>query len=259
MIGLFDSGVGGLSVLRALEQLLPNESFVYFSDSARFPYGKKTAAELTLYTTQITSFLIGCNIEMLVVPCHTASTLALPTLRTTFSIPIVGMIEPTLAALKKTTVNKRIAIMGTEGTIQSEVYQKAIQKELPGSLLFPLTCPQLERKIELGETDTQELIRNCVRPILGKDVDTLLLACTHYPHVKKEIEEELDAGTIVLDPSLSVAQEVKRQLKKQSPSIEGPQHTFYTSGDLETFQRFLDRFLPKSHFEVHSIRLAIPK
>src|SRR5262249_1532106 len=150
------------------------------------------------------SFLISHEVEMVVVPCHTASALALPALKEVFPIPMVGMIEPTIKALKEAT-NGRIALMGTEGTIHSGIYQKAIELELPESTVFPLTCPQLEQKIELGETDTQGLIRQCLKPILGQGIDTLLLACTHYPHLRKEIEEELDPETIVLDPALSMA------------------------------------------------------
>lgn len=251
MIALFDSGVGGLTVLYALEQLLPNESFIYFSDSAHFPYGKKSAAELIHYTSQITGFLLSHNIEMLVIPCHTASALALPTLRETFPIPMIGMIEPTIAALKKMEKNQRIALMATEGTINSGIYQKAIQKELPEAELFPLTYPQLEQKIEQGQQDTQELIREYVRPILGKKIDVLVLACTHYPHVRKQIEEELDSETVVLDPSLSIAQEVTQMVK--SSNNLSPKHLFYTSGDLEIFKQFLETHPPRASFEIKTI------
>lgn len=252
MIGLFDSGVGGLSVLKALEQLLPHTTFIYFSDSAHFPYGKKSAAELIRYTSQITSFLLSHEVEMIVVPCHTASALALPALKETFPIPIVGMIEPTIRALKEAG-SKKIAMMGTEGTIHSRIYQEAIQKQLPGSTVFPLTCPQLEQKIELGETDTQDLIKQCLKPILGQGVDTLLLACTHYPHLRKEIEEELDPETVVLDPALSVAAEVKMMVKEGSGT---PKHLFYTSGNLEIFKRFLETHPPRGKYVVEKVDFA---
>lgn len=254
MIGLFDSGVGGLTVLYALEQLLPNESFIYFSDSAHFPYGKKSTAELIRYTSQITAFLLSHNIEMLVIPCHTASALALPTLRANFPIPMIGMIEPTVKALKGMAKNQRIALMATEGTINSGIYQAAIKKELPGAELFTLTYPQLEQKIEQGEQDTQELIKECLRPILGKKIDVLVLACTHYPHVRKQIEEELDSETVVLDPSFSIAQEVSQMIKPgNSPT---PKHLFYTSGDLELFQKFLNHHPPRAPFEVQKIEFS---
>lgn len=248
MIALFDSGIGGLTVLKALEKLLPHTQFIYFSDSAHFPYGKKSAAELIRYTSQITSFLLSHGVEMLVVPCHTASALALPALKEIFPIPMIGMIEPTLKALKGAARNRRIALMGTEGTIHSGMYQEAIHRELPGSTLFPLTCPQLEQKIEHGELDTQNLIRECLQPILGKQVDTLVLACTHYPHLRKEIEEELDPETVVLDPALSVAEEVAKRVKEESGAA--PKHLFYTSGNIESFKRFLESHPPRGEFAV---------
>lgn len=251
MIGLFDSGVGGLTVLKALEKLLPNTSFIYFSDSAHFPYGKKNAAELIRYTSQITSFLMSHGIELLVIPCHTASALALPALKETFPIPIVGMIEPTVKALKEAK-SKRIGLMGTEGTIHSGIYQKAIELELR-STVFPLTCPQLEQKIELGDTDTQGLIRECLKPILGQGIDTLLLACTHYPHLRKKIEEELDPETVVLDPALSVAEEVKKMVNEDSGT---PKHLFYTSGNVEIFKQFLETHPPRDKYVVEKVDFA---
>ena len=250
MIGLFDSGVGGITVLKVLEQLLPNESFVYFSDSAHFPYGKKTPAELISYTTQITSFLLTHNIKLLVIPCHTASALALPTLQNLFSIPMIGMVEPTVKALKRE--NKRIAILATEATIQSGIYQNAIQREIKDAVLFPLTSPELIQRVEMGEPIPQELVRSCLKPILGKQVDTLLLASTHFPHLKKEIAEELDPQTIVLDPALSVAEEVIRQLERSANQT--PEHLFYTSGNLELFQKFLKSNPPRAKFEVRAFK-----
>ncbi len=254
-IALFDSGVGGLSVLKALEHLLPNQSFIYFSDSAHFPYGKKSIAQLLRYTSQITAFLLSHNVQMIVIPCHTASTRVLPTLAGSFPIPMIGMVEPTINALKTMTQNRRMAIMGTEGTIGSGIYQQAIEKELPGSVLFPLTCPELEQKIERGESDVQELIRECVKPILGKQVDTVILACTHYPHIRKKIEEELDPETRVLDPSLSIAEEVKKRMSVEE--TESPKHLFYTSGDLEIFKQFLETHPVKGVFELQKVDLSV--
>ncbi|MBS0629545.1 MAG: glutamate racemase [Verrucomicrobia bacterium] len=256
-IALFDSGVGGLSVLKALEHLLPHQSFIYFSDSAHFPYGKKSLPELLRYTSQITAFLISLGAKMIVVPCHTASTLVVPTLRENFPIPMIGMIEPTIKALKKMTLNRRIAIMGTEGTIGSGIYQRAIEKELPGSTLFPLTCPQLEQKIERGQSDVQDLIRHCVKPILGQEIDTLILACTHYPHIRNEIEEELDPQTRALDPSLSIAEEVKMRAKCEE--LEPVKHLFYTSGDVESFKSFLKMHPVKGAFEMQKVDLGVPR
>ncbi len=252
-IGLLDSGVGGFSVLQAIEQVLPNQEVLYFGDSAHFPYGEKTPAEITRFTTQITAFLLSKNIQLLVIACHTASALALETLQANFPIPIIGMIVPTMNVLQQTTKDKRIAILGTKATVQSEIYQKAILNNFPEATLFPLSSLELEAKIQEAGPIPQELIRKCVEPILGQDVDTLILACTHYPHIKLEIEEELDSETVVLNPSLAVAKQIKAQLEQTPPAAF--QHTIYTSGELEAFKRFLTDHPLKANFTLEQMAL----
>jgi glutamate racemase len=202
-IGIFDSGVGGFSVLQAIEAILPNEDILYFADNAHFPYGEKTPAEILRYATQVTAFLFTQNVKLLIIACHTASIYASQNLKKAFPLPILGMIDPTINTLKYTTKNGRVALLGTKATINSGIYQEKIQKAIPNATLFPLICPELEQKIELGDNNTQRLICSCSAPILGQNVDTLLLACTHYPLIKGAIEEELDPCTVVLNPSLN--------------------------------------------------------
>jgi len=254
-IGLLDSGVGGISVLQALQKLLPHENFIYFADSVHFPYGEKSPLEVTRYTSQITAFLLSQNIQMLVVACHTASAMSLNSLQANFPIPVIGMIQPTLATLKKVTKNRRIGILGTKGTIQSDVYQKAIRETFEDAVIFPIVCLELEKKIENNEVISQELIKECLKPILGQEIDSLLLVCTHYPHIQLEIEQELDPQTTVINPSLSVAEEVKKQLKETPSSSHEPHHILYTSGNLKDLKKFLNKHPLKASFEVKEITL----
>lgn len=249
-IGIFDSGIGGLTVLQAIETLLPHEDILYFADTAHFPYGKKNPAEILRLSSQITAFLFTQNVKLLILGCHTVSACAEKKLKNAFPVPILGMIRPTMQILSQTTKNNRIAILATETTIQSGIYQKEIEKTIPGATIFTLTCPELAEKIEHDDPNTQKLIQACVDPILGQNVDTLLLACTHYPHLKRAIAEELDPETIVLNPALAVAEAAKLMLKDPKETNHTPHHTFFVSGDTDSFQKFLDRHPPKGAYSL---------
>lgn len=249
-IGLFDSGVGGLTILEALETLFPHEDILYFADTDHFPYGEKNPAEILRYASQITAFLFNMNAKLQIIGCHTASACAEKNLKNAFPFPILGMIQPTIDVLMQTTKNQRIAILSTETTIQTGVYQKEIKKALPEAVIFPLSCPKLAEKIEYGESDSQNLIQACVAPILDQDIDLLLLACTHYSYLQRAIEEELDPNTIVLNPALAVAKSARTMLKEPSDPYHVPHHTFYVSGDTESFQQFLEKHPPKGTFSL---------
>lgn len=252
-IGIFDSGIGGLTLLQAIETLLPHEDILYFADTAHFPYGEKDALEILRLASQVTGFLFTQNVKLLLIACHTIST-CLQNLKKAFPFPILGMIEPSIELLTKTKGN-RIALFATNATIHSQVYQKAIQKKLPKATLFPISCPDLIEKIEYLVPNTQPLIKSCVSPILDQNIDTLLLASTHLPHFKRAIEEELDPKTTVLNPALAVAQSVKEllyMLHKTNESEYSPHHTFYISGDTLFFQNFLETHPPKAKYSIRT-------
>lgn len=251
-IGIIDSGVGGITVFQALETLLPNEDFLYFCDNANFPYGKKTGPEITRSLSQATAFLLTKNIKFLVIACHTASIYALVTLKDIFPIPIIGMVESTVETLKQTSSKGRIAIMATEATLKSNVYQDAIHHALPYSTLFPLPCPKLAEKIESGDPNTQKTIKKCLARVQEKKIDTLLLACTHYAHLRHAIEEELPPTTIVINPALSVAQTVVVNLKDKNPTSHTPKHEFYLTGDIKPFGQFLGKHPIKGDYEIQN-------
>ncbi|MDN3505612.1 MAG: glutamate racemase [Simkaniaceae bacterium] len=251
-IGILDSGVGGLSILQAIEAELPNEDILYFADTAHFPYGEKTEAEVIRYSTQIAAFLFTQNVKLLIIGCHTASAAALKNLTNAFPLPVLGMIAPTINLLAQTTKNKRIGILATELTLRSGIYQNAI----PGAITYPLSCPELKEKIESNDPNTQPTIQACIAPLLGQEVDTLLLACTHYPHLKGAIEEELDPCTVVLNPALSVAATAKDTLKDLQNKKHKPHHTFFVSGELSPFQTFLEKHPPKAPYEIRAEKFA---
>lgn len=240
MIGIFDSGVGGLSVLAAIAAILPHEEILYFADLAHFPYGDKSRAEILRHCTQIAAFLFSQGVEILVIGCHTASALAKQPLSQLFPLPIIGMVEPTL----RTTLKGKITLLATEATIQSHVYQNAIPN------LSCISCPDLARKLQESNPDIQSTIQSCIRPLLGKQIDTLILGCTHFAFALHEIEEELDTTTQVINPALAVAQEVKRQIKHPKPKSYSAQHTLYASGKFDTFRSFVDRHPPTAPYTI---------
>lgn len=251
-IGIFDSGVGGLSLLEALEIELPHEDILYFADTTHFPYGEKTEVEILRYATQIAAFLFTQNVKLLIIGCHTASAVAHKNLQKAFPLPILGMITPTINTLAQTTKNKRIGILATQLTLRTGIYQNAI----PGAITYPLTCPELKEKIESSDPNTQSIIQACIAPLLGQEIDTLLLACTHFPHLKGAIEEELDLCTAVLNPALSVAASAKDMLKDPQNKKHKPQHTFYVSGEIAPFQAFLEKHPPKAPYEIRAEKFA---
>jgi glutamate racemase len=237
-----------LSILQAVEEELPNEDILYFADTAHFPYGEKTEAEILRYASQIAAFLFTQNVKLLIIACHTASTSCLSNLQKAFPLPILGTVEPTVRALAQTSKNKRIGVLATDVTLRTGVYQNAI----PGSITFPLSCPELKKKIEDGDPDTQKTIQSCIAPLLGQDIDTLLLACTHYPHLKGAIEEELDPCTVVLNPALAIAAAAKDLIKEPRGKKHKPQHTFFVSGDDTSFKTFLENHPPKAPYEIRT-------
>ncbi len=251
-IGIIDSGVGGITVLQALEVLLPHEDVLYFCDNANFPYGEKTGPEIVRCLSKATAFLLTKNIKLLIIACHTASVYGLKHIQDIFPIPIIGMVEPTVDTLLQTDSKGRIAIMATEATIRSNVYQDAIHQALPYSTLFPLPCPKLAEKIETGADDTQKVIKSYVESIQEKNIDTLVLACTHYAHLRHAIEEELPPKTVVINPAMSAAHAAESALKERNPETHISRHDFFVTGDIKPFGQFLEKHPLKSDYEIQN-------
>ena len=243
-VGIFDSGFGGLTVLRAINDLMPHERLVYFGDSARYPYGPKSREEVSAYSLQIAELLAErYDIKMLVVACNTASAQALPQLVERFPIPVVGMIEPGARALAMQSMGERIGVIGTVGTIGSGAYQTRLSQIAPKKRLVCAATPGFVEFVERGETDTDQvkvLAERLLRPVIDAKVQTLLLGCTHYPFLARAIGEVLGPETMLVSSSEETAFEVRHALLEAelASTSGGPADIVYlTSGDPDEFRR----------------------
>jgi len=244
-IGIFDSGVGGLTVQRALLEALPGADTVYLGDTARVPYGTKSAATVTQYSLRNARVLEAQGIDLLVVACNTASAVALPALRAALPMPVLGVVEPGARAAARATSNGRIGVIGTTGTIASGAYQAALRVLRPDAVVVARACPLLVPLAEEGWTDpADELVRGVVRrylaPLAAERIDTLVLGCTHYPLLRAAIAAELP-GVRLVDSAETVAAEVKALLP--DPSSRVATHRFLVTDTPEKFLAVASRFL----------------
>lgn len=252
-IGVFDSGVGGLTVMRELMRVLPHERFIYFGDTARVPYGNKSPHTVVRYSIENTLCLLEKNIKLLVIACNTVSALALPKLRQLFNLPIIGVIEPGAEQAVAVTCNQRIGVLGTRATIQSGAYQHAINKLAPRATIVPIACPLFVPLIEerwFNHSATQMIVREYLNPLHEQQIDTLLLGCTHYPLIGAMIQKEIGLEVKVVDSACTCAAQVAtllEQLKLLSPVLQG-KHQYYVSDDPQKF-RSLSESLFGSTFE----------
>lgn len=234
-VGVFDSGVGGLTVVAKLRHLLPHENILYVGDTARVPYGGKSAETIIRYSQEIIDLLLQRGCKMIVVACNTASALALPTLKNFYKIPLQGVINPGAAAAVKKTVTGNIGIIGTKATIASHAYLKAIHTLNPELTLFSQACPLLVPLIEEGWIDdeiTDRIIHRYLDPMLSQNIDTLVLGCTHYPLVKKRIASLVGPHIALVDSAENCALEVQQILSEErlatSSNAQGSLHTILT-------------------------------
>ena len=243
-VGIFDSGFGGLTVLRAITDLLPDEDLVYFGDSARYPYGPKDRRDVIAYSLEIAHYLVDYyNIKMLVVACNTASAFALGSLVDAFDIPVVGMIEPGARALASNGVGEEIGVIGTVGTISSGSYQERLALLAPNKRLTCAATPGFVEFVERGEVDSDQLdilAERLLRPILDAKVESLLLGCTHYPFLARAIHRVLGSNVLLVASSEETAFQVRKDLISSNaiglPDAQG-NVTYITSGDVAEFQR----------------------
>ncbi len=258
-IGVFDSGVGGLTVLRQLIDLLPEERFVYFGDTARLPYGEKSRETIIRYSIENTIFLLEKNIKLLVVACNTATAHALERLEQIFNIPVIGVIEPCVEQAIEVSKKGRIAILGTKGTIRSESYQKAILQKMPTAYVLPVACPLFVPLVEeqyMHHAAARLIVQEHLKPIREKSIDTLLLGCTHYPLLKDLIRSEVGDEVNIVDSSSACAHKVCVTLKKmglQATENATPKIEYFVSDDPLKFQmsgRFFLK-LPIEHVSLY--------
>jgi glutamate racemase len=253
-IGVFDSGVGGLTVLRALMARLPNESTLYLGDTARVPYGTKSGEVVTRYSLANARFLLEREIKLLVVACNTASAVALPALSRALPVPVIGVIEPGARAAAARTRTGRVGVIGTPGTVSSGAYQRALEQARPGSFVRARACPLFVPLAEEGWTHGEVpmlVAREYLSDMREAGVDTLVLGCTHYPLLHGIIAEVMGPGVGLVDSAEAVAEAVEAQLRASqllSPGDRPPSHAYFVTDVphrfLEVGARFLGRTLP---------------
>jgi glutamate racemase len=260
-VGIFDSGVGGLTVLREISRVLPQEDTIYFGDTARVPYGTKSPETVTRYAREITSFLVRRDIKLLVVACNTASAVALPTLKRLFSIPVVGVIEPGARRAVEVSCSGRIGVIGTAGTIRSSAYTRAIKRLNPSAEVLTKACPLFVPLAEEGWVDNQVARLTAVtylQELKDAGVDTLVLGCTHYPLLKPLIAEVMGSGVMLVDSAAETARtvaEILAQKKCLRPSSEMGNHHYYVSDIPAGFIRVGSRFLGERLGDVYQVNL----
>jgi glutamate racemase len=248
-IGVFDSGLGGLTVLRALIDLLPGEQMVYFGDTGRFPYGPKPRDEVRAHALEIADLLVERGVKALVVACNSAAAAALDELRGRYDIPVVGVIEPGLQAGMSVTTTGRVGVIGTVGTIASGAYQELAAAIDPGVELTCAACPGFVEFVEAGDVDSDQvhvLAERLLAPVRAADVDTLVLGCTHYPLLARTIGDAMGRDVVLVSSADETAFAVRDLLAEEKMLVSTPNgadHTFLTSGSVETFRQLGGRFL----------------
>jgi glutamate racemase len=248
-IGIFDSGVGGLTVAKQIFRLLPNEKVIYFGDTGRYPYGPRSQQIVGRFSLQNTNFLLKEKVKFIVVACNTASAVALPQLQKHCRIPLIGVIEPGAKAAIGATKNRRVGVIGTVGTISSDAYRKAIQERSRGIKVYSFPCPLFVSLAEEGYTDkkaTRLIAEDYLSPLIKKGVDTLVLGCTHYPLLKKVISQVMGKDVRLIDSAEETAKEVKSFLENKNLLRESPGkafHKFYVSDVPDKFVQVGRRFL----------------
>ncbi len=251
-IGVFDSGVGGLSVLRAIRQQLPNEAILYFGDQGHVPYGPRPLKEVREFSEAITRFLLGLGAKLIVVACNTASAAALHYLRQKFpDVSFVGM-EPAIKPAAENTRTGVVGVLATPATFQGALYASVVERFAGNVVLLQNTCPGLVQQIEHGELDsseTRDILVSALRPMLDRGIDTVVLGCTHYPFVIPLIQEIAGPDVRVIDPAPAVARQVVRLLDsagRRETSPRSGQLRFFTSGDVPRFNTLLPRLFDET-------------
>ncbi|GAA1014777.1 glutamate racemase [Acrocarpospora pleiomorpha] len=256
-IGIFDSGVGGLTVARAIIDQLPHESILYVADTARQPYGPKSIAEVRGYALEVMDHLVEHQVKMLVIACNSASAAVLRDARERYDVPVVEVIQPATRRAVRATRNGRVGVIGTRATIESMAYQDAFAAA-PDVRLVGVAAPRLVEFVERGETDSDELIeavRDYLAPVLAEGCDTLILGCTHYPLLVGAISYVVGDDVTLVSSAEETAKDVYRVLHDRglNRSADVPRHRFRATGDPAPFARLGRRFLGP---EIQAVEMA---
>ncbi len=251
-IGVFDSGVGGLTVAREIMRQLPNERIVYFGDTARVPYGSKSKETVMKYSRQIVNFLKTQQVKAIVVACNTASAYALDELEQEVDIPIIGVVRPGARAAIEATKNGKIGVIATEATINSGIYNRYIEKNDNSVKIIGKACPLFVPLVEEGlweDPVTDEIARRYLTELIDSDIDTLILGCTHYPMIRSTVGRIMGKQVTLVNPAYETARELKEMLLEKGlesehrPGLGTELYRFFVSDAADKFQRFANSIL----------------
>ncbi len=247
-IGVFDSGLGGLTCVKEIMRLLPNENVIYFGDTGRVPYGTRSAETITKYSIGDVNFLKTFDIKAVVIACGTVSSIAMDVLKEKFDLPIIGVVEPATDAAVKATNNKKIGIIGTSGTISSGKYAKRISSLMPDASVVQTPCPLFVPLVENGYINhpaTKMIAEEYLTEIKSSSVDTLIMGCTHYPLIRPLISDIMGETVSLIDPGFETAAYLKNFLSENNLAAEGRAGScsFYVSDKVESFEKLGGMFL----------------
>lgn len=255
-IGVFDSGVGGLTVVKRLIASLPNESIVYFGDTARVPYGSKSNETVIEYSIQNTKFLLHKNVKAVVVACNTASSIAIEVLKKEFDVPIIGMIEPGAISAIRNTMNNKIGVIGTRATINNKAYSNQLLKLNTQLNVFEKACPLFVPLAEEGWIEhraTHEIAEEYLNELRQKEIDTLILGCTHYPILSKVIQEVIGKNVKLIDSGVAASEIVRQEIERIGLSTNSSAKgniSLYVSDISTNFKSIAELFLGQSVSEI---------
>lgn len=251
-IGVFDSGVGGLTVAREIMRQIPNEKIIYFGDTARVPYGSKSQETVTRFSRQIVRFLQTFHVKTIVVACNTASAYALDVLEQETDIPIIGVVKPGARTAAEVTKNGRIGVIATEATIGSQIYTQYIKELNKDVTIYGKACPLFVPLVEEGlwqDPVTDEIAKRYLTELIDIDIDTLILGCTHYPLIRSTLGRIMGDKVSLVNPAYETAIELKTMLEtrgllnQEAPRLGTNQYQFYVSDGAEKFKRFANSII----------------
>lgn len=239
-IGVFDSGVGGLTVVKSLLEQLPGENMIYFGDTAHVPYGSKTEQQLMGYARNIIAFLLENQVKAVMIACGTHSSVTLPVIRHDYPVPLLGVVKAGVRSACRVTGNCRIGVLATQATVNAGAYTSEIQSIHPDYKVFETACPRFVPLVESGRLsgqETEKAVAEYVGPLLEKEIDTLILGCTHYPFLEPVIREFAGAYLHIVDPSADTVEDLKMILAEGNllNNDAHPQRKFYVSGQDDSF------------------------
>ena len=263
-IGVFDSGVGGLTVAREIMRQLPNERIVYFGDTARLPYGSKSKETVIRYSRQIVRFLETQQVKAIVAACNTVSSYALEELEKEVDVPMIGVVKPGAKAALSATANKKIGVVATEATISSGIYSRYIEEHDSSVSVIGKACPLFVPLVEEGlweDPVTDEIARRYLTELIDSGIDTLILGCTHYPMLRSTVGKLMGEGVTLVNPAYETARELKALLAEHGlesehrPGLGTELYRFFVSDAADKFQRFANSILPYGILSAKVIRI----